>query len=399
LARFVKADRRKNAGRVLIALWSRTSSMEVAMAMIWKPFQVAILRPVSDPTAGPPPNVTLVDIARLAGVGLGTASRALRNAPGVAPATRDRVLEVAERLAYVVSPQASSLRMGPTGRVAVVVPHLDRWFFGAMLSGLESVLRTAELDVLLYPVSDLQDRHDFFERLPARRKVDAVIVVAFPLNEVECKRLELMGVRIVAAGGQSAAYPYVCIDDAVAGRQAMDHLIYLGHRRIAMLEANDPDQPPLISGRTTSYYAALTDAGIPVDPQLVEASDWGGENGAESMAKLLSLREPPTAVYAHSDEVALGAMRTIRRAGLRIPEDISVIGIDDHPLAALTDLTTVRQPVIDQGAHAAKILLELLRGNEDLDQAVTVPTQLVIRRTTAPPRDAGRQRASGPVDQ
>ena len=102
----------------------------------------------------------------IAGVGLGTASRALRNAPGVAPATRDRVLAVAEELAYVVSPQASSLRLGSTGQVAVVVPHLDRWFFGAMLAGLESVLRDAELDVLLYPVGDLQDRRVFFKRLP-----------------------------------------------------------------------------------------------------------------------------------------------------------------------------------------------------------------------------------------
>jgi len=332
-----------------------------------------------------PANVTLVDIARIAGVGLGTASRALRNAPGVAPATRDKVHAVAERFAYVVSPQASSLRLGPTGRVAVVVPHLDRWFFGAMLKGLESVLRGAELDVLLYPVSDLEDRRLFFERLPARRKVDAIIVVAFPLNEVERKRLELMGVGIVAAGGQSAAYPYVSIDDQMAGRQAMDHLLNLGHRRIAMLEAIDPDRPPMISGRTIAYHAALHDAGIPVDPHMVQAGDWGGENGATSMSKLLGLRHPPTAVYAHSDEVALGAIRTIRRAGLRIPQDLSVIGIDDHPLAALTDLTTVRQDVFEQGAGAARILLELLQGGTDVDRAVTVPTHLVVRHTTGPP--------------
>jgi DNA-binding LacI/PurR family transcriptional regulator len=334
-----------------------------------------------------PDNVTLTDIARIAGVGLGTASRALRNAPGVAPATRDRVLAVAEKLAYVVSPQASSLRLGPTGRVAVVVPHLDRWFFGAMLNGLESILRGAELDVLLYPVSDLEDRRAFFERLPARRKVDAVIVVGFPLNEMECKRLELMGVRIVAAGGQSAAYPFVCIDDELAGRQAMDHLLHLGHRRIAMLEAIDPDQPRFVSGRSTAYYAALKDAGIPVDPHFVQSSDWGGENGATSMAKLLGLRRPPTAVYAHSDEVALGAVRTIRRTGLRIPEDISVIGIDDHPLASLTDLTTIRQEVFEQGARSARILLELLQGNTDVNQAVVLPTHLVVRHSTAPPAD------------
>jgi DNA-binding LacI/PurR family transcriptional regulator len=103
------------------------------------------------------------------------------------------------------------------------------------------------------------------------------------------------------------------------------------------------------------------------------------------MAKLLGLREPPTAIFAHSDEVALGAIRTIRRAGLRVPEDISVIGIDDHPLAELTDLSTVRQPVYEQGVLAAQIVLGLLRG-EDTERAITVPTQLVIRRSTAPPR-------------
>jgi len=329
-------------------------------------------------------NVTLQDIARIAGVGLGTASRALRNAPGVAPATRVRVLAVAEELAYVVSPQASSLRLGSTGRIAVVVPHLDRWFFGAMLAAIESVLRTAELDLLLYPVGDLQDRRVFFKRLPARRKVDAVVIIAFPLEPEEQRRLELMGVHIVAAGGQSVDYPYVCIDDESTGRQAVDHLIYLGHRRIGMLEALDPDQPGLVSRRSTAYYAGLKDAGIPVDPQLVESNDWGGEHGAASMEKLLGLREPPTAVYAHSDEVALGAIRTLRRAGLRVPEDISVIGIDDHPLAELTDLTTVRQPVHQQGTRAAEMVLGLLKGTQ-FDRAVTMPTQLVIRRSTAPP--------------
>jgi DNA-binding LacI/PurR family transcriptional regulator len=256
-----------------------------------------------------------------------------------------------------------------------------------MLEGLESALYEADLDVLLYHVGDAADRHDFFERLPARRKVDAVVVVAFPVSEAEQRRLGLMGVSIVAAGGQSAAYPYVCIDDEVAGRQAMDHLIFLGHRRIAMIAAVDPDQPgwPAVSGREQAYYAALQDAGIAADPSLVTTVDWGGLQGAEAMSQLLSLREPPTAVYAHSDEVAVGAMRTLRRAGLRIPEDISVIGIDDHPLAELTDLTTVGQPVRQQVLLAGQMVLGLLQG-DDIERAVTVPTRLVIRQSTAPPR-------------
>jgi DNA-binding LacI/PurR family transcriptional regulator len=329
----------------------------------------------------------MVDIARIAGVSMATTSRALNNAPGVAAATRERVLAVAAQLSYVVSPEASRLAGGSTRRVALVVPHISRWFFAALLEGLEAVLRDADLDVLLYHVGDAEDRRDFFDRLPARRKVDAVVVLAFPVAELERQRLELMGVSIVAAGGQIASYPYVCIDDEAAGRQAVDHLIFLGHRRIAMIAAVDPGQPgwPATSGRSNAYISALGDAGIAVDDDLIVTVDWGGIEGADVMAKLLGLREPPTAVFAHSDEVALGAVRTVRRAGLRVPEDISVIGIDDHPLAELTDLSTVRQPVYEQGVIAAQMVLGLLRG-EDAERAVTVPTQLVIRRSTAPPR-------------
>ena len=246
------------------------------------------------------------------------------------------------------------------------------------------MLRDADVDVLLYHVGDLDDRRQFFDELPARRKVDAVVVVAFPLDDRERQRLDLLGVRVVAAGGQSADYPYVSINDRQAGRQAMHHLINLGHTRIAMLEAIDPDQPVAPMGRSTAYESSLTDAGIPLDRSLIRTSAWGASTGAASMGALLGLRDPPTAVYAHSDEVALGAMRTLRRAGLRIPEDMSIVGIDDHPHAALADLTTVRQPVQLQGQLTGELLLGLLRG-DDVEATVEVPTELVVRASTAPP--------------
>jgi DNA-binding LacI/PurR family transcriptional regulator len=171
----------------------------------------------------------------------------------------------------------------------------------------------------------------------------------------------------------------------------MDHLIYLGHQRIAMIAAVDPDQPgwPAISGRSQAYYSALSDAGIPTDASLATTVDWGGLQGADAMSQLLGLRQPPTAVYAHSDEVALGAIRTLRRAGLRIPEDVSVIGIDDHPLAELTDLTTVGQPVREQGLLAGRMVLGLLQG-EEVERAVIMPTKLIVRGSTAPPRRSAR---------
>jgi LacI family repressor for deo operon, udp, cdd, tsx, nupC, and nupG len=329
----------------------------------------------------------MADVARRAGVSMATASRALSNHPHVAAGTRARVLAAAEQLSYVISPEASRLAGGVTGRVAVVMPHISRWFFATLLDGLEQVLREAGLDVLLYHIGDAADRRDFFQRLPARRKVDAVAVLGMPVRDDERDRLELMGVHIVAAGGQVENYPYVSIDDAAAGRQAVDHLIFLGHRRIGMIALFDPAEPgwPASPGRTLAYRAALADAGLPADPELVVTVAWGGLNGADAMARLLSLRDPPTAVYAHSDEVALGAVCTLRRAGLRIPEDMSVVGIDDHPMAELADLTTVAQPVLEQGVLAGRMLLELLAGGSGTDGA-TVPTRLVVRGSTAPPR-------------
>lgn len=334
-----------------------------------------------------PSNVSLADVARAAGVSLATASRALNNAYGVAPATRQKVLAAAREHDFVPSPEAARLAGGASARVALVVPHLDRWYFGELAVGVENGLRAAGADVLLYLVGDATDRHAFFRDLPARRKVDGVVVAAFDVDDAERERLEVMGVTIVSAGGHVSPYPYVGIDDQAAARQAVDHLVQLGHRRIAMIGAANPDQPawPSERARSDGYRAALHSAGLAVDPSLVVTTAWGGGHGARAMARLLSLPEPPTAVFAHSDEVAVGAMRTIRRAGLRIPEDVSIVGIDDHPLADLVDLTTVHQPVREQGALAAQLLLGLLRADPEVPRSVTVPTYLVARGSTAAP--------------
>jgi LacI family repressor for deo operon, udp, cdd, tsx, nupC, and nupG len=239
-------------------------------------------------------------------------------------------------------------------------------------------------------VDGAEDRHRFFEHLPARRKVDAVVIVAFPLDAAEHERLDLMGVTIVAAGGPDAAYPYVSIDDRLAGRQAVSHLLGLGHRRVAMIATVDPDPPEWITGSTRAqfYHDSVAAAGIEPDPRLVVTVEWGAAHGAQAMDRLLRLESPPTAVFAHSDEVAIGALHSLRRAGIRVPEDVSVVGIDDHPMSEFLDLTTVRQPVREQGALTAQMLLSLLRG-EDVDRAVTVATQLVLRGSTAPPSRAG----------
>jgi DNA-binding LacI/PurR family transcriptional regulator len=331
-------------------------------------------------------NVNMADVARAAGVSMATTSRALNDQPGVAPATRERVLEVARQHAYVVSPAASTLSGGATRRIAVVVPHLSRWFFGEVLEGIDATLRGAGYDLMLYRVGEGADRDSFFELLPARRKVDGVLVVGIPASEAEQERLTTMGVQIVAAGGQVAPYPTVSIDDHGAGRQAVNHLVNLGHRRIAMIDAIDPNASHWpVAGRALAFTEAREERDLDPDPELFQRVPWSARHGAEAMAALLALDEPPTAVLAHSDELAIGALHTIRRAGLDTPRDISVVGIDDHPLSEQLDLTTVRQDVREQGRMAARMLLDGLAG---LDQApwTVLPTRLVIRGTTGRPR-------------
>jgi DNA-binding LacI/PurR family transcriptional regulator len=178
----------------------------------------------------------------------------------------------------------------------------------------------------------------------------------------------------------------VRIDDTAAARQAVTHLIRTGHERIAMINASVspewPFAPPV--DRLHGYRTALEDAGLRFDPQIVVDLPWSTTMGAEGMDRLLSGQRLPTAVFAFCDEVAMGAMRSLRRAGIPVPQAMSVVGIDDHPIADLWDLTTVRQPVDLQGVRSARMALDLLGGSTPIDQHLTVPTHLVIRGTTAP---------------
>ncbi len=307
--------------------------------------------------------------------------------PGVSAETRERIAKIADELAYVVSPEASRLAGGATRRVAVVVPAISRWFYATMLAGIEAVLREADLDVLIYHVEGASDRERFFDRLPARRKVDAVILIALPVTDPQRRRLDLMGVTVVVAGGKIADYPNVQIDDEQAARQAAGHLIAVGHRRIGLITTSDSEDQVWTSEvlRKGGYEDALRRAGIPLSPELMVTVRWGLDGGARGMDQLLSLPNPPTAVFAHSDEVAMGALRTLRRASLAVPDRMSIVGIDDHPMADLNDLTTVHQSVEVQGAIAGQLVLDLVSGRTPRRMHVTVPTYLVVRGSTAAP--------------
>jgi LacI family repressor for deo operon, udp, cdd, tsx, nupC, and nupG len=329
-------------------------------------------------------------VAALAGVSVGTVSRALRGQPGVAPDTRHRVQAAAGELGYVASPSAASLASGRTMAVGVVVPFITRWFFSSVVQGAEAVLADAGYDVLLY---DLAGRADARSRLFGGRllekRVDAALLVTLDLDSAERKALRDLGRPVALVGGR-AGFPSVSIDDVAAAGAATQHLLDLGHRRIAFVGVDSAARGTFhVAGdRRKGYQRALRLAGIPVDGTLEVPGDFSVSGGRRAMNELMALADPPTAVFAASDEMAMGCLHAIRLAGRHAPEDFSVIGIDDHEMSTLHDLTTVAQPVVMQGRIAAKLLLGLLSGDTPpAEDAVVVPTQLVVRSTTAGPKN------------
>ncbi|WP_041450869.1 LacI family DNA-binding transcriptional regulator [Hoyosella subflava] len=330
--------------------------------------------------------VTMAEVARAAGVSLATVSRVLSNAPGVGAATRERVRREAERLSYVVSPEASGLARGTTRRVAVLVPRVTRWFHGSMLETIESELRAEAIDVLIYQVEHPELRARFFTELPARRKVDAVLLIALPLDEREAERLADLNVHVVVAGGQIQHYPYVKIDDQAAARTAVSHLISLGHERIAMITVDEPSSLYWSStaDRLQGYTDSLAAAGLEARPEYVVRLPYGIEAGCEGVSRLLRLAEPPTAVVTYSDEMALGALRELQRSGVHVPDEMSLASFDGHPIAKVFGITTIDQHVTEQAQVAAQMTIDLM-ARKSVKPAVMVRTELAVRESTAAP--------------
>jgi DNA-binding LacI/PurR family transcriptional regulator len=333
-------------------------------------------------------SASIEDVAKRAGVSIATVSRSLRGLPDVAPSTRDRVLAAARDLDYVASPFAARLASGRTATVGVVVPFVNRWFFAEVLGGVESVLHAAGFDLLLYNLGDLEGRARFFDLLPVRKRVDAVIVSSLVLTEEEAEALHSLNCVVGSLGVEQFDLPSVRIDDVEAARTATRHLIERGHRRIGLIggDTDDPMRftPPL--HRRFGYLDALREAGIEPDPDLEMLGYFTVEGGAAATERLLERADPPSALFAESDEMAYGAMRTLRRAGLRVPEDVAVIGFDDHPSASLMDLSTIRQPVVEQATTLAAMLLEAAGGSapERPAGATVLSTELVVRGSTDP---------------
>lgn len=334
------------------------------------------------------------DVAQLAGVSKATVSRALSGRGYVAPPTRLRVAEAAASLGYVVSSSASSLVTGRTSNVGVIIPVINQWFFSSIIEGVERALVERGYDLMLYNLTKThEERSRVFEYFLVRKRVDAVIAVTLEITPDEAERLLDLGKPIVGIGGPLEGIPTLSIDDVEAARLATEHLLLLGHRDIVHLGGDIDEQMDfhVHSKRLRGYREALSGAGVRYDENSYVPTRFDIPGGHRVGKQLLGdPRRRPTAIFAASDEVAIGVILAARELGISVPDDLSVIGIDDHPLAEMFGVTTVGQRPDLQGEQAVDWVIRQLEqpGWTPPSRHTTVAANLIIRSSTAPPRRA-----------
>jgi LacI family transcriptional regulator len=326
--------------------------------------------------------VTISDVARAAGVSVPTVSKVVNGRYGVAPATSKRVLEVVAALGYETSLVASSLRRRRTNVIGILVAEFES-FSVELLKGISSAATGTGYELLAYSGLAASGSRTGWERRSLSRLAGTLIDGAIVITPTVL--MPTTSIPVVAIDPHTGPGGPSTIDsDNVAGaRAATRHLIELGHRRIAHIRGRSDLASAEL--REAGYRESLAAAGIPFDPALVRDGGYQAALTAEAARELLTSPDRPTAVFAANDMSALGVLTVAHELGLRVPEDLSVIGFDDVPEAASSTppLTTMAQPLHDLGAQALEMLVGLLNG-QDVPSHVQLPAELVIRASTGP---------------
>lgn len=329
--------------------------------------------------------VTIATIAQEAGVSVPTVSRVVNGRSDVAPHTRARVEELLKRHGY--RPRSSRARS--TARlIDLVFPDLDSPWAVEIIRGVEDVAHAQGVGTVVSAIHRRTEPARLWLQNLRARASDGVILVTSTLESPlldELRRLHVPMVAVDPVGGPTLDAPTIGATNWAGGLSAVEHLLELGHRRIGVIAG--PLDVLCSRARLDGYRAAMGAAGIELDEKLVFEGDFYHESGFQGGRTLLDLAEPPTAIVASSDQMAYGVYEAVRQSGLRIPSDVSVVGFDDLPEVrwASPPLTTVRQPLVEMGALAARAVLRLGAGEEIDSPRVELATALVVRESTAAP--------------
>ena len=334
--------------------------------------------------------VTIRDIAKELGITAMTVSRALNNKPDISPETKQRVIETAKRLEYVQSALGRGLASGYAKAIGCVVTTLTDPFVGRVLEGIEELAREAGFALIVTTSQPDPERQMSAINTLSAYRVAGIIVLCSRVQPAYLAELMKLDAHIVLINSElssqqsNLAKNSIRIDDACAAKSAVSHLIELGHRRIAHLTVADGSASS--QARWAGYKQTLEEHGLEYDPTLTIETESSEHGGAEATRKLLGLKPRPTAIFCYEDQIAVGALAALRQAGLKVPHEISVVGIDDIAIAAWVSppLTTVRQSTRKMGRMAMKMVLRQLEGKSALGDIVT-PGELIIRESSAPP--------------
>lgn len=337
--------------------------------------------------------VTIRDVAKKAGVGLGTVSRVINESPQVSEVTRRRVQEVIAELHYTPNPTARRLSLGKTLTVAVITPFFTRPAFIERLRGIENTLSESDYDLNIYNVETVQRRDQCMHQIPRPDRADGVIILALSPRDEDLPYLQRAQVPIVLVDANHpslSSMNRVIVDDVAGGGAAVQHLVDLGHRRIGYISdwLYNPFNFTSSRDRYQGYRQVLDAAGIPFRPEYHGQAEHGRSEARLLAEQMLALPERPTAIFAASDTQAMGILEAARDAGLRVPADLSVIGYDDIEIAEYLGLTTMRQLLYESGQLGVELLLDTLEGLNVAPVCRVLPTELIVRVTTAPPAAA-----------
>jgi LacI family transcriptional regulator len=336
-----------------------------------------------------PSRITIIDVAAEAGVSFGTVSRVINDDVHVRSETRSRVLDAMQRLGFVANRQARSLAGGKTNSIGLLVPDLGTGYIGEIIRGIDAELSLQNLDLILYTTHRTATKEANYVANLAQGMVDGLLLVLprNPLDYIEILMGRNFPFVLIDHQGSGEACPAVGATNWQGAYNATEYLITLGHTRIGFITGS-MDLGCAVD-RLEGYRAALRTHHIREAAELVYEGAFFQPDGYEGASALFNLDDPPTAVFASNDVMAMGAMDAIRNRGLRVPEDISVIGFDNIPQSAMVypSLTTVQQPLEKMGRAATQILLDILKNPEKDVGRIELPTELIVRNSTSALKD------------